>query len=95
VSIVMGLDHHRGQITGERIDTETGEVQRSRVTPADRAHVRRWLERFGDQQLEIALEATTGWRFLVEELRRVGAARASGRAGGDSRAQGPEEAREG
>ncbi len=73
MSIVMGLDQHRGQITGEWIDTETGEVQRSRVTPADRAHVRKWLERFRGQQLEVALEATTGWRFLVEELRRVGA----------------------
>jgi transposase len=69
----MGLDQHRGQITGEWIDTATGEVQRSRVTPADRAHVRRWLERFGGEELEVALEATTGWRFLVEELRRVGA----------------------
>jgi transposase len=69
----MGLDQHRGQITGEWIDTETGEVQRSRVTPADRAHVRKWLERFRGQELEVALEATTGWRFLVEELRRVGA----------------------
>jgi hypothetical protein len=55
------------------VDTETGEVQRSRVTPADRAHVRRWLERFRGQELEVALEATTGWRFLVEELRRIGA----------------------
>ena len=42
VSIVMGLDQHRGQITGEWIDTESGEVQRSRVAPADRVHVRKW-----------------------------------------------------
>jgi len=73
VSIVMGLDQHRGQITGEWIDTETGEVQRRRVSPADRAAVRKFLERFGGEELEVALEATTGWRFLVEELRRVGA----------------------
>jgi transposase len=73
VSIVMGLDQHRGQITGEWIDSETGEVQRSRVAPADRAAVRRFVERFGGQELEVALEATTGWRFVVEELRRVGA----------------------
>jgi transposase len=31
------------------------------------------LARFGGQELEVALEATTGWRFVVEELRRVGA----------------------
>jgi transposase len=73
VSIVMGLDQHRGQITGEWIDTETGEVRRARVAPADRAAVRKFLSRFRGAQLEVALEATTGWRFVVEELRRVGA----------------------
>jgi transposase len=69
----MGLDQHRGRVTGEWIDTETGEVQRTRLAPADRAHVRKWLSRFRGQELAVALEATTGWRFLVEELRRIGA----------------------
>jgi transposase len=73
VSIVMGLDQHRAQITGEWLDTDTGEVQRARVVPADRAGVRRFLSRFRGRELEVALEATTGWRFVVEELRRVGA----------------------
>lgn len=73
MSIVMGLDQHRAQITGEWFDTETGEVQRTRVAPADRAAVRKFLERFRGRELEVALEATTGWRFVVEELRRVGA----------------------
>jgi transposase len=73
VSIVMGLDQHRAQITTEWLDTETGEVKRARVTPADRAGVRQFLERFDGQELEVALEATTGWRFVVEELRRIGA----------------------
>jgi transposase len=35
--------------------------------------VRRFLARFAGQQLEVALEATTGWRFVVEELRATGA----------------------
>jgi transposase len=74
VSIVMGLDQHRAQITADWLDTETGEVKRARVAPADRAGVRRFVERFRGQGLEVALEATTGWRFVVEELRRVGAA---------------------
>ena len=73
MTIVMGLDQHRAQITADWVDTSTGEVSRARVAPADRAGVRRFLERFGDQELEVALEATTGWRFVVEELRRVGA----------------------
>jgi transposase len=71
--IVMGLDQHRGQITAEWIDASTGEVSRARVAPAHREPVRRFLGRFRGCELEVALEATTGWRFVVEELRAVGA----------------------
>ena len=73
MSIVMGVDQHRAQITAEWIDLASGEITRARVSPADRVGVRRFLERFAGRQLEVALEATTGWRFLVEELRAVGA----------------------
>ena len=73
MTVVMGLDQHRAQITAEWLDTETGEVARARVMPADRDGVRRFLARFEGQRLEVALEATTGWRFVVEELRAVGA----------------------
>ena len=74
MTIVMGLDQHRGQITGEWIDTETAEVRRARIAPADRAAVRTFMAAFQGQELEVALEATTGWRFVAEELRLVGAA---------------------
>lgn len=73
MSLVMGMDQHRAQISAEWIDTITGEISRARVTPADRAGVRKFLSRFKGADLEVALEATTGWRFLVEELARVGA----------------------
>jgi transposase len=73
VSIVMGLDQHRAQISAEWIETITGEVSRARVSPADRAGVRAFLAQFRGEGLEVGLEATTGWRFVVEELERVGA----------------------
>jgi transposase len=73
MTIVMGLDQHRAQITAEWIDTDTGEIGRARVAPAHRAEVRKFLARFRGQRLEAALEATTGWRFVCEELRAVGA----------------------
>src|SRR5919109_1158952 len=73
MTIVMGLDQHRAQITAEWVDASSGEIGRSRVRPADRAAVRRFLGRFGDRRLEVALEATTGWRFVVQELRAIGA----------------------
>ena len=70
MTIVMGLDQHRAQITAEWIDTTTGEIARARVAPAHREPVRRFVARFGGQKLEVALEATTGWRFVVAELVR-------------------------
>ncbi|MHB8692659.1 MAG: transposase [Solirubrobacteraceae bacterium] len=73
MTLVMGMDQHRAQIAAEWIDTTTGEIFRARIRPADRAGVRKFLTRFKGQGLEVALEATTGWRFLVEELERVGA----------------------
>jgi transposase len=72
-TIVIGLDQHRAQITAEWIDTATGEIGRARIAPAHREHVRRFLGRFGGLPVEAALEATTGWRFVAEELRAVGA----------------------
>ena len=73
MTIVMGLDQHRAQITAEWIDTETGEITRSRITPAHRQGVRQFCEKFRGQELEVGLEATTGWRFVADELAQVGA----------------------
>jgi transposase len=72
VTIVMGLDQHRGQVTADWLEVETGEVSRARIAPAHREGVRRFLQRFGGADLDVALEATTGWRFVVEEIRAVG-----------------------
>jgi transposase len=74
MAIVMGLDQHRAQITAEWIDTDSGELGRARVSPAHCDDVRKFFKRFAGQPLEVALEATTGWRFVVEELHAIGAA---------------------
>src|ERR671921_781314 len=73
MAIVMGLDQHRAQVTAEWIDTDTGEIGRARIAPALRGDVRRFVKRFAGQRLEVALEATTGWRFVAEEFRAAGA----------------------
>src|SRR5258706_978807 len=74
MSIVGGLDVHRRQITFDYVDTDTGRLQRGRITPACRAVLGRWLaERFaGRTDVAFAVEACTGWRFVVEELERAG-----------------------
>ena len=93
-AIVMGLDQHRAQITAEWIDTATGEIGRARVTPAHRESVRRFLGRFVGGELEVALEATTGWRFVVEELRAIGARVHLAEPAETSALRGTEEARQ-
>jgi transposase len=73
MTIVGGLDLHRRQITFDCLDTVSGEVCGGRIAPADREHLRLWLRRFGCCEMAFAVEACTGWRFVVEELERVGA----------------------
>ena len=73
MTIVMGLDQHRAQISAEWLDTESGEVlgpgSLRRTVRACVASLRAfvavsWRSRW---------RATTGWRFVVEELRAIGA----------------------
>jgi transposase len=71
--IVCALDVHRRQITYATVDVGSGEVWRGRVSPAARESVREWLARFDRvDDVHFALEGTTGWRFVVEEVERAG-----------------------
>jgi Transposase len=72
MAIVGGLDIHRRQITYDYLDTTTGETRRGQLSPATRLELRAWLAQFDGQQASFALEATTGWRFVTEELTRAG-----------------------
>jgi len=72
--IVGGLDIHRKQITFDYLDTETGQVCRGQVSPADREHLRAWLARFaGTCDVAFAVEGCTGWRYVAGELAAAGA----------------------
>ena len=72
MTMVVGFDVHRSQITYDSLDTETGEVMTGRIAPATRQALRKWLSRFEEKKMKVALEATTGWRFCVEEIRAQG-----------------------
>jgi transposase len=74
MGIIGGLDVHRSQITYDWIDTDSGQRQRGQLAPAHRAHLRVWLEQFAGKQAAFALEGCTGWRYVVEELKRAGIA---------------------
>src|SRR3954465_7545525 len=71
--IVGGLDIHRRQITFDYLDERSGQSRRGRIAPADRQMLRRWLETtVPETPAAVGGEACTGWRFVVEELRRAG-----------------------
>ena len=72
MQIVGALDVHRRQITTKTLDLESGEVRRGRISPAAREPVREWLARFVGREAHFALEGTTGWRFVCEEIARAG-----------------------
>jgi transposase len=73
MAIVGGLDIHRQQITYEYVDTVTGQVERGQIGHADRRRVAAWLGRFaGRDDVELAVEGCTGWRYVVEELDHAG-----------------------
>jgi len=72
MTIVAGFDVHRAQITFDALDLSTGEVHRGRMA-SSREAVREWVERFDDRDVEVAVEAGTGWLFVCEELAGAGA----------------------
>ena len=73
MEMVSGLDLHRSQITFRTVDLRTGEVQRGKIHPGARDRFREWLGRVEPgTDAHFALEGTTGWRFVVEEIERRG-----------------------
>jgi hypothetical protein len=72
MAIVAGFDVHRAQITFDALDTETGEIHRGRIA-ADPESVRAWAGRFAGEQVDVAVEACTGWLFVCEALAAAGA----------------------
>jgi transposase len=72
MSIVGGLDLHRKQITFDVLDTDTGQLLRGRIAPANRVLFRGWLGQFAGREADLAVEGCTGWRFVVEECQAAG-----------------------
>ena len=72
MAIVAGFDVHRAQITFDALDTETGEIQRGRMR-ADPEAVCAWVAGCAGEQVDVAVEACTGWLFVCEALAAAGA----------------------
>jgi transposase len=71
-AIVAGFDVHRRQITFDAVDSSTGEVLRGKIDSTPVA-VEEWVGRFPGRLVHVAVEACTGWLFVVRALERTGA----------------------
>jgi transposase len=71
MAIVAGFDVHRAQITFDALDTETGEVTRGRIDSSPAA-VARGVARFAGREVDVAVEACTGWLFVGDALAAAG-----------------------
>ena len=63
---------HRRQITFDWVDRATGQAQRGQITPATAEVLGRWLAQLPCHDGAFAVEACTGWRFVVEALQAAG-----------------------
>jgi len=74
MAIIGGLDLHRQQITFDYLSTDTGEIRTGQLRPATREAFRAWLAKSfqGRDDVMLAVEGCTGWRFVVEEMQRAG-----------------------
>ena len=77
MGMVCGLDLHRGQITFDALEVESGETWRGRLWEPDRARFRRWLTeelapRARGGSVAVAVEGCTGWRYVAEEIAAAG-----------------------
>jgi transposase len=65
------IDIHKTVFQAAVLDPETGEIASERF-PAERGRLRDWAERWADQLEAVAIEATTGWRWVARELQALG-----------------------
>ena len=72
MTILGGLDIHRGQVTFDYVDTRSGEVSTGKIREPHRERFREWLTGLPDADAEFVMEGCTGWLYIAEELAAAG-----------------------
>src|SRR5512133_3789591 len=65
------IDIHKHVFQASVFDPESGEVVEARVS-ADRESLSRWAGEWRGRVVAVAIEATTGWRWVWRELSALG-----------------------
>jgi len=69
--LCAAIEIHKHAFQAAVLDLESGEVVEGRFA-ADRDSLARWAERWGGRVVAVAIEATTGWRWVWRELVELG-----------------------
>jgi transposase len=69
--LYAAIDIHKRAFQAAVLDPESGEVAEERFT-ADRESLARWAEPWRGRLAAVAIEATTGWRWVWRELAGMG-----------------------
>ena len=69
--LYAAIDIHKHAFQAAVLDLESGEVVEERFC-ADRDSLARWAERWRGRVAVVAIEATTGWRWVWRELVECG-----------------------
>src|SRR5947209_9368247 len=65
--LYAAIDIHKRAFQAAVLDSESGQVVEERF-PADRQSLARWADGWRGRVLAVAIEATTGWRWVWREL---------------------------
>ena len=65
--LYAAIDVHKHAFQAAVLDPESGEVVEARFS-ADRESLGRWAEEWQGRVAAVAIEATTGWRWVWREL---------------------------
>ena len=65
--LYAAIDIHKHAFQAAVLDPESGEVVEQRFS-ADRESLARWVEEWRGRVAAVAIEATTGWRWVWREL---------------------------
>jgi transposase len=69
--LYAGLDIHRAVFQAAVLDQDSGELRESRFEPS-RERLADWVMRWQGKLAAVAIEATTGWRWVARELQAHG-----------------------
>jgi transposase len=71
VMLYAAIDIHKQAFQAAVLDPDSGEVVEERFS-ADRESLARWAEPWRGRVGVVAIEATTGWRWVWRELAAIG-----------------------